>query len=201
MKQVTVDIYDGSSEILDIGNIIISAVATYSNRAILAVGSPGLPNVKEELYTGDTVLFETPSDGVFEVRVLENTSSNVICLVSQISPRLGIAGGFTEIQQENTPFSNTEIEKISSSIKELKQHLSNEKDFSKSQVKHIDVKLNEIFDASKRMGRKDWMNYVAGSLTSLCITAAFDAKLTKTIFTSTNSVFRWLFDNALLLIQ
>ncbi len=201
MKQSTVVIKEGTSELLESPNIIISVRHTYGSKSEVVVGSPGLPNVKEELLVGDAVLFETPNDGVFELRALRMDTKLIELLISQVSPRLGIIGGFVDDDPNNTPFTPDELGKISESIKQLSADIKKTQRFTSEQLNLIDRKLNEIDDASQRLGRKDWINYVAGTLTGVCVTAAFAPDPSKALFKAVNTAFRWLFDNALLLIS
>ena len=149
------------------------------------------------MYIGDAILFETTNDGIVEVRLL--STSMLEFLITQISPRLGISGGFVSDDPNNSSFSLIEIERIENSIKEIQSGLSCSSIYSSEQIKLINKKLDDISEASKRLGRKDWMNYVAGTLTSLYISAAFSPETAKGLFKTVNDTFLWLFNNALCL--
>ncbi|WP_319406140.1 hypothetical protein [uncultured Desulfosarcina sp.] len=201
MKQETVVIKEGNSERLESTNIIISVRHTYGSKSEIVVGSPGLPNVNEEFLVGDALLFETPNDGVFELRALSMDTQQIEILISQVSPRLGIVGGFVDDDPNNTPFTPDELGKISESIKKLSADIKKTQKFTSEQLNLIDRKLIEIEDASQRLGRKDWINYVAGTLTTVCVSAAFAPDTSKALFKAVNTAFRWLFDNAILLLS
>ncbi len=200
MKQATVTISEGSSSSVDFSSLILSVRVTYTNSCIVVVGYPGLKNVVKEIELGETVLYETPNDGILEVRVVSANNSRAGFLVSQVSPRLGIAGGFIDEDYNNSPFSSNELTQIASSVTNIKKELTQRNDIRAEQLELISRKLDEIHVASNRLGRKDWINYVAGTLTSLCISAAFSHEVSKSIFVTFNSAFAWLFDNALRLL-
>lgn len=200
MKQVTVTISEGSSSSVDFSSLILSVRGTYANRCIVVVGYPGLKNVVKEIKLGEAVLYETPNDGILEVRVVSTNTARARFLVSQVSPRLGIAGGFIDEDPNNSPFSSNELTQIASSVTNIKKELTQRNDIRAEQLELISRKLDEIHVASNRLGRKDWINYVAGTLTSLCISAAFSHEVSKSIFVTFNSAFAWFFDNALRLL-
>jgi len=200
MKQETVTIPEGFSSSVDFSSLILSVRETYSNSRIVVVGYPGLKNVVKRMELGEAMLYETPNDGILEVRVVSMSGANTGFLVSQVSPRLGIVGGFVDEDFNNSPFSSNEITQIASSVMNIKKELTQRDDIEAEQLELISRKLDEIHDASNRLGRKDWINYVAGSLTSLCIAAAFSPEVTKVIFVTVNSAFAWFFDNAITLL-
>jgi hypothetical protein len=201
MEQYTVVIKERASKQLYFPNVIVSIRHTYGSKSEIVVGYPGLPNVNAELQIGDAVLYETPNDGVFEFRALGMNAQQIELLISQVSPRLGIIGGFVDGDSNNTPFTSEELHKISESIKQLHDEIKKIQKFSPEQLNLIGRKLIEIQDASQRLGRKDWINYVAGMLTTVCVSAAFTPDASKALFKAVNTAFRWLFDNALILLS
>jgi hypothetical protein len=205
MKQIKVSIGRGhSKKIADIG-LIVSYRNTGKGTTEIVVGYPGLPNVIKKVGIGDAVLFESPSNGIIEVRVLSDrlgfVSHKMDILVSQVSPRLGILAGPVSEDPNNSPFTRDEIVQIADSISITKSTLAQRQDIAPEQLELIARKLDEIQFASERLGRKDWINYVAGTLTSMCISAAFSPEVTKAIFQTVNSAFAWLFASGLLLIS
>ena len=167
MKQTITLIKENSSSKIDCSSVILSVRTTFGNHCEVVVGYPGLQNVVKDMHVGDAVLYETPSDGILEVRVLAMSMSDVKLIVSQISPRFGILGGFVDEDSNNSPFSPKELAQIASSITDIKKKLSQRDDIKKEQLELISKKLDEIQTASSRLGRKDWINYVTGTLTSL----------------------------------
>src|SRR3972149_8364628 len=117
MKKATVVIKQNSSTRIDFANLIVSARITYGNHCEIVVGSPGLQNVMKDFYVGDTVLVETPSDGILEVRTLTMDVGKVELLVSQVSPRLGIVGALINEDPNNFPFTSEELVQVAQSIR------------------------------------------------------------------------------------
>ena len=201
MKQSKVSIAEGTSGHPDIGNLILSVRTTYPSRCEVVIGRPGQPNVLETMKLGETVLYETPDDGIIEVRLVGLSVSRADFLLSQVSPRPGLAAGLLVDDPSNLPFSEVERTRISESISNLNDQLKKSGDFTETQLNLINRKLDEIDSASQRLGRKDWFNYVAGTLTTLCISAAFAPEATKSLFQALNTAFSWLFAHAPTFLQ
>jgi hypothetical protein len=200
MKQTVVVIEEDTSSQTDFSSLILTVRRIYGDSCTVVVGCPGLKNVVKDMSIGDAVLYETPSDGILDVRVLTINGIKVGLLVSQVSPRFGIAGGFVDEASDNSPFSSNELTHIASSVTNIKKELTQRDDIEAEKLELISRKLDEIQAASGRLGRKDWINYVTGTLTSLCISTAFSPELSKTLFVTVSSAFTWLFDNALKLL-
>jgi len=200
MKNTILTVKENDSKQVHLANLIVSVRRIVVDSTTIVVGHPGLPNAIEQVKTGDAILYETPNDGVVEIRALSVHPTQVQFLVSQVSPRLGIMGGFIDDDPNNTPFSALELNEIKESIKRIQDDFNQIPDITTEQFKLLERKLIEIEDASTRLGRKDWINYVAGTLTTLCASAAFAPDTTKSLFKTFNVAFRWLFENALVLI-
>jgi len=200
MKHTTVAVRKNTSTKVAIANLILSVRDTHGSHCEIVVGCPGLPNVVKDAKVGDAVLFETPDDGTYEVRALSMDYVKVELLVTQVSPRLGIGAGFADDDPNNSPFTPTEISKIAESVSKAKLDLNQRNNIAPEQLELISRKLDQIQAASERLGRKDWINYVAGTLTSMIVSAAFSPEVSKAIFQSVNSAFVWIFNNALLTI-
>lgn len=201
MKQSTVIVSGSSSGCPDFSNLILTVRQIYSIGCQLVVGYPGIPNVLKDLYLGDVVLFETINDGILEVRLTAVLTNKVVLLVTQVSPRLGLVAGLVDDDPGNSPFSESELARISESIAELKEQLKKSSNYTPEQLDLISRKLDEIQSASQRLGRKDWLNYVAGTLTATCISASFAPDVTRSLFKSMGAAFSWLLNNAPVLLQ
>jgi hypothetical protein len=165
------------------------------------IGYPGLPNIKEQMELGDAVLYETTEDGILEVRVTAIHGTAAQFTVSQVSPRFGLGGALATSDPNNLPFTQDERIHIAESIEFIKNNLTSSGNHTVEQLSLIARKLDEMHEASGRLGRKDWLNYVAGSLTSLCVSAAFAPEVTKSFFKTVNAAFSWLFTNTPMLLQ
>jgi len=182
------------------GWVIVSAVETYPDSAKLVVGRPGLLNVEATLSVGDAVLFETPN-GLFEVRVMSTGPTQVTVLVTQVSPRPGIAGGFIDQDSDNAPFTVAELGKIEESARQILNTMRARSDVSPEQLDFISRKLDDMQKASERMGRKDWMNLALGTLSSIIVTAAFPPDVAKALFRAAGDALTWLFNGGIRLLQ
>ena len=91
----------------------------------------------------------------------------------------------SEIQEtasENTPFTEDEKRQIAAQLQKIKEQVSEQFELTSEQIAQVDEKLDEVIEASKRMGRKDWLIYFLGSITALIITATVAAGVGEHIF-------------------
>ena len=182
MKQSTLVVLEHESESPEFSNLILSVRTTYTDSCTVVIGYPGLPNDVQRLEIGDAVLFETTIDGILEVRLTSASLRRAQFLITQVSPQFGLVAGFVEEDPGNSPFSESELARIVESIRELKEQLMASTDYAPEQLALIGRKLDEIQSASQRLGRKDWLNYVAGTLTATCISASFAPDVTRSLF-------------------
>ena len=199
MLQEQLTIKERSTVISETTGLIISALRTTSYVADIVVGQPGLNNLSVTLNLGGAALFET-LEGVFELRALSISSVDVLLLVTRISPRPGVAGGLVDQNPENTPFLPEELERIAQSIDQIKTSISNRSDVTAEQLRYLSEKLDEMQEASERLGRKDWINYALGTLTSVVITAAFDPAAAKALLRAAGLALSWVFGGGIKLL-
>jgi PHD/YefM family antitoxin component YafN of YafNO toxin-antitoxin module len=76
---------------------------------------------------------------------------------------------------ENTSFTRDEQEQIAAQLQEIKKQVKEQFAFSNEQIERAEESLDELTEASKRMGRKDWLIYFLGTITALIITATVTA--------------------------
>jgi len=200
MNEEIIEVSENDSVRMETTGLVLTVRHTFGKESDITVGFPGMPNETRRVFTGDALLYETLS-GTFEIRVLTQNNSRVRFLVTHISPRPGIAGAFVTSDPNNAPFTQEELEKIAHSVEQVKSAISAQSGMLPEQIALVHKKLDEIKDASTRLGRKDWINYVAGVITSTCASAAFAPEVTMRIYSSLNSAFSWFFSNALQLLQ
>ena len=202
MKREILTVKNKQSGISEFTSLVVSVREVRSAECDVVIGFPGLPNVSKKMQNGDAVLFETPLEGTVEARMIAHDYINGVTqfIVSQVSARIGLLGGTSNEDPNNAPFSEAELTRIAASIESAKKDIRRRIKAQPEQLELIERKLTEIQGASERMGRRDWINYVAGSLTSVCISAAFAPEITKAVFGSVNAAFVWLFSNGLLLL-
>lgn len=199
--QQRLTVTSGNSEISQVGGLVLSLrTATFEN-ADVVIGSPGQRNVLKSLSLGDAVLFESPTDGILEVRVLALRSNEAKFLISRVSPRLGFAAALEQDVTMNAPFHEDEIAEIKRSTEKVYLAMSERSDVSPEQLELIQRSLVEIAEASQRLGRKDWIMFVAGTLSNVCVGAAFSQEVAKAIFQCANHSFGWVFQNAIRLLS
>lgn len=166
----------------------------------LVIGAPGLQNIKKELQLGDAVLYQTPDFGVVEVRVVE-IGIPVKLLITEVSPRRGFTAAFDAAELENAAFSTDESTKIAEGLANVATRMASRQDITPQQLAMLRTKLDEIADASTRIGRKDWIMFAAGTLTNVIVGAAFSPEAAKALFAALNAELSWVFQNALRLMS
>lgn len=201
MKSSQLTIKAHSSGQIEFTGLIISLRSVLGTFCEAVIGYPGLPNVERNLYNGDAVLYETTESGTIEVRVIGISGVQVEFLVTQVAPKIGLLAGGANVDPNNSPFNPAELQRVRESLESLKSQIQRGALLAPEQFDLLSRKIDEIQSASERMGRKDWINYVAGSLTALCFHAAFAPEVTREIFTAANSAFTWLFSTGILLLQ
>jgi hypothetical protein len=70
---------------------------------------------------------------------------------------------------ENTPFSNAEQAQISNQIRQIKTYIEVTYELTGEQIARIDARLDHADQASRRMGRKDWLVMFGGAVSSLIL--------------------------------
>lgn len=201
MKHNSIAVKANESGSPEFSSLIVSVRNAYVGRCEVVIGYPGLPNVEQKMETGDAALYQTTEDGTIEVRAVKLGMNQAEFLVTQVSPKIGLVAGLLDEDPNNSPFGEVELERIEQSIIELKDQLQRSSVFVPAQLSLINRTLDEMQSASRRLGRKDWINYVAGTMTAMCISASFAPDVTRNLFKSIGSAFDWLFANAPVLLQ
>lgn len=203
MRQEIIQLGSQASDSPDFSRLVVSLRGIRSNdmRCETIVGYPGLPNVNGWLGVGDAILYETPEDGLLEVRVSSLNAVNARFLISEVSARRGLAAGFVSSDPYNSPFSLQERARISESILQVRAKLEASNALAAEQLALVARKLDEIEAGAARFGRKDWIAWAGGTISALCISAAFAPEVTRSIFEAMSSAFAWLFTGAVALLR
>jgi hypothetical protein len=82
----------------------------------------------------------------------------------------------------NASFTEDEQRQIRAQLQKIKQQVREQFELTSEQITELDEKLEEAAEASKRMGRKDWLIYVLGTITALIITATVEPGVGEHIF-------------------
>jgi hypothetical protein len=71
---------------------------------------------------------------------------------------------------ENTPFSSDEQADIAAQLRQIKELVRNTYSLSEEQMRSVEAKLDNIEAAAGRIGRKDWLLLLYGSMFSVIVT-------------------------------
>lgn len=94
-------------------------------------------------------------------------------------PLVNSVGNYSEETDSNTPFTITERGRVAQGLEEIKAYLKSAKTFTLEQQKLIDHKFEYLVEASSRMGRKDWLALLLGTLLSTAVTVGLDGTSTR----------------------
>ncbi|MFZ5772237.1 MAG: hypothetical protein ACOY4W_12465 [Thermodesulfobacteriota bacterium] len=181
----------------NLGGLIVSVIDIYSHEVQCVVGRVGFPSVERTLKVGWTILFETPDEGLLEVRLMHinyyGSPNSAVFLLSRVTPQRGLAAGFTEQDASNMPFDEKEIMRISVSLGEIGDGVRARSDVSPEQMDFIIRKLDELSDAATRLGRRDWVNLAVGTIANVIVTAALNSDAGKFLFQAMSTSLAWLF--------
>ncbi len=81
----------------------------------------------------------------------------------------------------NTEFTKDELALISEQIRELKQYVLDSLALPEPQVRELEVRLDYLEQAARRMGRVDWWNLFAGALMNLVLTGLIPPHAVQTL--------------------
>jgi hypothetical protein len=84
----------------------------------------------------------------------------------------------------NAPFTADEQEEIGRRLDETKQLVRQQLELTGDQLAAVDQKLDELKEASKRLGRKDWATILIGGLVSTGMTDAVPPSVIQTVLST-----------------
>ena len=93
---------------------------------------------------------------------------------------------------ENTPFSADEIQRISIVIAEIRTYVLQTSNPTDSQLQFINARLAYLEEASKRLGRKDWLTLAVGIITNIVVGVALAPEAAREIFRMTGRLLGWI---------
>jgi hypothetical protein len=100
----------------------------------------------------------------------------------EMRSRRELIANIEQADTDNTPFTENEQRQIVTRLQEIKNQVREQFELTGEQMEHIEEQLDEAAEASKRMGRKDWLIYLLGTVTALIITATVTAGVGEHIF-------------------
>ena len=203
MRQERTEIKAGESHIFELGGIIVSVLnkALASQKSTeLVVGKPGMPNFQVTLGIGGAALYETPL-GMFEVRLLSSTFWLAKIILTEIAPRPGLSAGYIDQDVENAPFTGDERQRLAKCLEDARREIAEHAELNAQQLDLVTRKLIEMSAAADRFGRKDWINWALGTLTSLAITAGLEHAAAKVIFQAVGTALSWIVGSTIKLLE
>lgn len=102
-------------------------------------------------------------------------------------------GGAQEGNSENTPFTIGEQLQISTKLREIKAYVKETYQLSDEEFARIEERLDEAEEASRRVGRKDWVLLFSGLALTLIVTDLVTPGVAQHILTMTLHGLRHLF--------
>lgn len=87
-------------------------------------------------------------------------------------------------EASNTPFTPNEQATISDRLDEIKDLVREQFELNADQLRAIDRRVDELKEASQRLGRKDWLLIFYGGLVSTFMTDAMPPNVIQTILTT-----------------
>ncbi len=93
---------------------------------------------------------------------------------------------------ENTPFTLEEQQRISKAISEIRAHLLTGFSHTETQLKFIEARLQHLEDASKRLGRKDWITLAMGTFTNIVVGVTLAPDAASELLRTAGSLLGWV---------
>jgi hypothetical protein len=83
---------------------------------------------------------------------------------------------------ENTPFTPDEQSEILARLQALGGDVRRTYSLSAEQIRALDVRLDYLANAARRLGRKDWLNVCAGAVLGYILTASLPPEAARDLF-------------------
>jgi hypothetical protein len=80
-----------------------------------------------------------------------------------------ILSGTGDVDLENTPFTSSEQGRIAEQLREIKEYLSQQGLLTAEQLSLVEARLDQAEEASRHLGRKDWVLLFGGVILSLIV--------------------------------
>jgi hypothetical protein len=104
-----------------------------------------------------------------EIKVIEDSQKDPD-LWEELKGDRTFLGEQHEQNVENTPFTVGEQAEVSAQIKQVKDYIRATSELTSEQMAHVDARFDQAEQASRRMGRKDWLLLFNGAVFSLILT-------------------------------
>ncbi len=100
---------------------------------------------------------------------------------------------------QNTLFSSEEQKRISESLNEFAEEIKRREILTKEQLNLLNERIEYLVEASKRLGRKDWLAAAAGALIGYTFQVGLTANVATQIIHLAGEAIRWIGHTPLLL--
>jgi hypothetical protein len=103
-------------------------------------------------------------------------------LWAELEGEAGLLRAASEDVSENTPFTSEEQKEIATRLSAWAAHAQRTHSLSSAQMQSLQMKLDYLVDASRRFGRKDWLNLCAGTIVAYIFTASLPPDAAREMF-------------------
>jgi hypothetical protein len=124
-------------------------------------------------------------------RVHEDSGPDLWELAAQDRRSLLGPGGGRDL--ENTPFTDTERQRIGTSLDALRAEIVKTQRLSAEQAKALGAAVADLKAASERLGRKDWLLFMYGTIMSVAVSAAFAPEQARCLWQVASHALAWVF--------
>ncbi len=107
--------------------------------------------------------------------------------------------GSTEALTDSNPFTPEEQQQLRRNITEIRLHLTTTRHLDPQQVQFITDRLDNLAEASSRVGRKDWIMQAIGTLVNITVALALDQHAARELIRIASGLLNWVTGHPLLL--
>lgn len=175
-------------------SLYITVRRLYFGKCEVILGYPASPNREHEMKTGDVAIYEAGAGVRFEVRALSITPGQAEFLATRMSAAVHPSRPPLKGPQENERFSPEEVRKIEGSLDDVKEEVRRSGQFNAAQLLQIDHKLDELLEASNRLGRKDWAAFFLATAVTLGVSAVFTESTRQYCLRAMGAAFSWMLE-------
>lgn len=163
-----------------------------NGEAHVAIFSPGATTPEERRNTGS---WDLQLDAVLDWLTFLKREIDAPDLWALLSQDAAIAATLSRTSDDNTVFSSAEQKKIAQTLRELRDYSVANYNLTETQTEELINRLEYLKSASERLGRKDWMVAIMGTVMSWIVTAAIPPEVAHGFFTTAVHMFAWVVAN------
>lgn len=103
-------------------------------------------------------------------------------LWAELQREAQLLGAISDDVTNNTPFTSDEQNEIVARLQALAEHARHTYALSASQTRALNTKIDYLVNASRRLGRIDWLNVCAGATLGYVLTASLPPEVAREMF-------------------